>query len=351
MKLLLKRKIALVIGMTLLGLNYSHAQNLLNMDGWTIGQGSTGVFGRNGTEIENIREWGEGPNGKRVILWKSQPDGLANEDGGWNTNPIAIDHTKMYRFTVWMKKTNSTNGVSYFGCDYVADLDNSPHANPYFWNGKLPELNKWYLLVGYIHGSGDDTQVHMGGIYDGVTGIKVLNCTDFKFFVGTTSTYHRTYLYYDPNVNDRQYFYAPRVDVVNGNEPSVESLLGIPGAGSGNAYFAGKVGIQTPNPGNYELAVNGKIRAKEVKVEAGWSDFVFEKGYPLLPLPEVESFIEKNKHLPDVPSDAEVKKNGVNLGVVHSKLLQKIEELTLYIIELNKTVQQQQKEINHLKKK
>eukprot|EP01133_Synstelium_polycarpum_P016614 gene16614-19734_t len=326
--------------MTLLGLNYSQAQNLLNMDGWTIGQGSTGVFAHNGEITENIREWGEGPNGKRVILWKGQPNGGGEGDGGWNSAPFNIDAGKMYRFTIWLKKTNSQNGYTYFGCQSLLNLANVMEWNPYFFNGKLPELNKWFLLVGYIHGAGDVSTTNYGGVYDGTTGLKVQDCIDYKFAADALTTLHRSYLFYDPNVNDRQYFYAPRVDVVNGNEPSIESLLGIPGAGSGNAYFAGKVGIQTPNPGNYELAVNGKIRAKEVKVEAGWSDFVFEKGYPLLPLPEVESFIEKNKHLPDVPSDAEVKKNGVNLGVVHSKLLQKIEELTLYMIQMNKELKE-----------
>ena len=105
----------------------------------------------------------------------------------------------------------------------------------------------------------------------------------------------------------------------------------------------GRLGVGTRNPGPFRLAINGKIRAKEVKVETGWSDFVFEDDYDLPTLEEVEDFIIANGHLPEIPSANEVEKNGVNLGEMDSKLLQKIEELTLYIIDLHK-------EINKLKK-
>jgi hypothetical protein len=98
------------------------------------------------------------------------------------------------------------------------------------------------------------------------------------------------------------------------------------------------VGIGTQEPGDYRLAVNGSIRAKEIVVETGWSDFVFEPDYDLASLEEVEAHIEAHGHLPDIPSAAEVEKNGVKLGEMDSKLLQKIEEMTLHMIELNKRV-------------
>jgi hypothetical protein len=101
----------------------------------------------------------------------------------------------------------------------------------------------------------------------------------------------------------------------------------------------GAVGIGTVSPSaSYKLSVNGSIRAKEVVVESGWADFVFEKDYKLLSLEEVERFIIQHKHLPNVPSEADVKSNGVKLGEIQATLLQKIEELTLYTIELNKEV-------------
>ena len=97
------------------------------------------------------------------------------------------------------------------------------------------------------------------------------------------------------------------------------------------------VGIGTLETGSHKLAVEGSIGAREIKVEAsGWSDFVFHHDYELRTLEEVEHHIAKNGHLPEIPCEAEVAENGINLGEMDAKLLQKIEELTLYLIEQNK---------------
>ena len=101
----------------------------------------------------------------------------------------------------------------------------------------------------------------------------------------------------------------------------------------------GKVGIGTTEMGDHLLAVNGSIGARAIKVEVdNWSDYVFDREYALKPLDEVEQFITKNKHLQDVPSEAEVLESGVDLGQMNATLLQKIEELTLYIIQQNKRI-------------
>jgi len=116
---------------------------------------------------------------------------------------------------------------------------------------------------------------------------------------------------------------------------------------TGNIYLAnqgGNVGIGTLSPGTWKLAVNGKIRAKEIKVETGWSDFVFYDDYKLPTLQEVEKHIEENGHLKDIPSAKEVEENGIFLGEMNSKLLQKIEELTLYTIQQEKKIQKLEKE-------
>lgn len=102
----------------------------------------------------------------------------------------------------------------------------------------------------------------------------------------------------------------------------------------------GAVGIGTINPAAYKLAVKGSIRAEEVVVETGWSDFVFEEDYPLMPLSDLEQHIKARKHLPGIPPESEIAKDGVKLGEMQSKLLQKIEELTLYIIDLRKEIDQ-----------
>ena len=104
-----------------------------------------------------------------------------------------------------------------------------------------------------------------------------------------------------------------------------------------------RIGAGTANP-TKALEVNGAIRSKEVLVEVtNWSDFVFDKDYDLMTLKEVESYIKENGHLPDVPSAEEVKANGVEVGEMNAILLRKIEELTLYIIELEKKIDGMQK--------
>lgn len=112
----------------------------------------------------------------------------------------------------------------------------------------------------------------------------------------------------------------------------------------------GNVGIGILKPSN-KLDVNGTIRSTEVKVTLdGWSDFVFKKDYKLPTLEEVEKHIAEKGHLENIPSEEEVLKNGISLGDMNAKLLQKIEELTLYMIEQQKINKKQSDEIDTLKK-
>lgn len=86
---------------------------------------------------------------------------------------------------------------------------------------------------------------------------------------------------------------------------------------------------------NYALSVDGDMVAKRCVVQiSDWADYVFAPDYQLAPLSDVKEYIEANRHLPNVPSEAEVKQNGVSLGDMDATLLRKVEELTLYIIQL-----------------
>lgn len=113
---------------------------------------------------------------------------------------------------------------------------------------------------------------------------------------------------------------------------------------------SGNVGIGTVDPLS-KLAVDGQIRATEVKVLADISvpDYVFEPGYDLRTLKEIEEYIKENKHLPEIPSAAEIGENGIDLGDMNMRLLKKIEELTLYQIQLLEKLEHQNEQIEKLK--
>lgn len=113
----------------------------------------------------------------------------------------------------------------------------------------------------------------------------------------------------------------------------------------------GRVVLGTINR-DANLYVNGTAKAHMVEVlTTTWSDFVFDNDYQLKSLTEVEKYITKNNHLPDVPSEAEVLKDGINLGQMDAILLQKIEELTLYTIEQQKLIEDMKGQLKKLSKK
>jgi hypothetical protein len=113
-------------------------------------------------------------------------------------------------------------------------------------------------------------------------------------------------------------------------------------------YVNGNVGIGTTDPKGYKLAVNGSVVANSITVKVyPWADYVFKKEYQLPSLANVKTYIDQNHHLPEIPSEAEIAKNGLNLGEMNKLLMKKVEELTLYLIEQNKRIEKLEAQIKN----
>jgi hypothetical protein len=115
------------------------------------------------------------------------------------------------------------------------------------------------------------------------------------------------------------------------------------------------IGASIPSGSPYKLAVRGGIITEKVRVAGSttpdWADYVFDPSFKLRTLKEVENFIQLNKHLPDIPSTSEVTQNGIDIGETQALLLQKIEELTLYLIEQNKKIERLERKYHKLRRK
>ncbi len=192
---------------------------------WQPGSGTAPFFNQNGATAENERLYGTGPFGQDALLWQCGNDAADDADGGWNTNYFSIDNTKAYRYTVWVKRTWSQDGVTYHGTQNVNNLDGTSNTNPYFWLGDLPQINTWYLLVGVVH-----PHTYAGG-YSGVSGVydlngnKVLSGTEFKWPTATATTRLRSYLWHAMDTAVRQYFYDPVFQVIDGTEAPLGELF------------------------------------------------------------------------------------------------------------------------------
>lgn len=205
---------------------YDTPTPLADYSQWIVGTiGSQGSFSANGSDSENKIIESADPFGRYKPVWKCIPDSTSNADGGWNMS-FTDDNSNRLRMTTFVKRTDAQDGRTYHGCDggNTLNLDGSSNGNPYFWSGDLPNLGEWYLLVGIVHPnsySGGDTGV--AGVYD-MNGDKVIDGTEYKWGTGT-SQQMRNYLYYTTDTSVRQYFAYPRVDVIDGNEPSINKLV------------------------------------------------------------------------------------------------------------------------------
>jgi len=140
--------------------------------------------------------------------------------------------------------------------------------------------------------------------------------------------------------------------VATGSIPSNISFFTTPVGGTARVARmvidnSGDVGIGATSPAGYKLGVNGSVIATTVvvKLYANWPDYVLKPAYKLPALSQVKSYIDLNQHLPDVPSAADISKDGLNLGEMNKLLVKKVEELTLYLIDQSNQLEKQ-KEVN-----
>ena len=215
----------------------------LNMSTWALGSGGASGYGQNGNTNENERVTGTDPWGNSATVWESRPSGDNYADGGWNTDWYNIDRTKLYRFSVWVKRTSdSAGGTSYLGLYGngptwgVERLSNGGNeGNPYWECSGTGAYVKdtWYLLVGHCYPAGTtgvpnnrhpDTGRYTVNGRDG--DLNFCNVGgDVRWLSDTTQTLHRTYHYYCADNTTHLQWFDPRIDLCDGTEPSVSDLL------------------------------------------------------------------------------------------------------------------------------
>lgn len=357
----------LVVILIFLASSTVKGQNLIDSSTWQPGTlVPEGFFKIRAVSGEDELVVGTNPFGANATLWKGTKPGTdGGPDGGFRTATVAIDATKTYRIAVWIKKENSLGGT--LRCRVYSD-NASNESTVLSLEGVVQTnalieyldtdmvLDKWYLLVGFIHKSDYTGNGVTGGLYDGETKQMIRKVyRDFKFTPEATSLDISVFAYNVP-VGDPStiFFYGPRIEEVNGSEASIANVLSgestDPVIGTslwqansaGLSYTDGSVKIGTTKPdGDYLFTVNGKMHAKELKVDLDGAlapDYVFYEDYKLKTLAEVQEHINTKGHLPNIPSAATMAQEGMHLKMMNLKLLEKIEELTLYTIDQEKRI-------------
>lgn len=214
--------------------------SLINTSSWADGQtsGATGYTPNEDAATENARVIATDPWGNQNVVWETRASGNGNPDGGWNTSYYNIDRTKLHRFSIWMRRTSSTSGGTFYfglyGNTGIARLDTgATEFNPY-WDCSNPILytqNQWYLFVAHCYPVGTTfTGRHPDSGYYHTNGTKYNwnACNiggDVKMLPDTTQLLHRAYHFYCADSTTRLQFAYPRIDVCDGNEPSVRELI------------------------------------------------------------------------------------------------------------------------------
>jgi len=219
-------------------LRYTQTSNILPDPGnWSTGTGGQTGYGANGSSSEQNRVLvSDDPWGRSSITWRTTPDATSGADGGWNSTYYSIDTSYTYRYSVWVRRyTSGTGGTFYFGMNpnpYRND-NNASQGNPYFAYTAISNLtqNQWYLVVAHVFDEGYNGGRHPeSGWYE--NGVKIPDKSygntgdqDQRWIPGTTSARHRAYHYYTTNTSSGIEFAYPRIDKIDGKEPTISELL------------------------------------------------------------------------------------------------------------------------------
>ena len=213
--------------------------NLLDASVWqTNTWGSQGTFARCGQVTENTVEMRPTPPGSWDKVWVAYNDAAEDADGGWTTGSFPVDKTKLYRFSAWMRRVDTTpagtsgSSHSYLACGastvstLTGTTTDSVTDSPYFAHALLA-ANEWHLMVGYVHPAGDLTTTHSARIYNSL-GQAVATGVDFRWLTNSTTSSHRAFLYYCTEVGIEHEFWNPRVEVVNSVTDPIDVLFATP---------------------------------------------------------------------------------------------------------------------------
>jgi hypothetical protein len=223
----------------------SYFPTLPDYSTWTVGQRSATGWSPNGSSSENIIIVRDNPVGQDDIIWATLGnDADSGADGGYNGSSFAIDPTKTYRHTVWIKRENygAGSGTTYIGiygrnnADTnigVQNLVGTNLTNPYHitWGyASYATADQWVLSVQYVMPAGSTAETteisNTKGLYLANTTTRLNNAgATFRWRADNTRASIRSYLYYSTKTDERQYWYRPRFEEVNGNEPSLQDLI------------------------------------------------------------------------------------------------------------------------------
>jgi len=181
----------------------------------------------------------------------------------------------------------------------------------------------------------------------------LLSYTTGRFVINNTSPGSSLDLYFPPDATVKSGIFLHTPTFVNTANAQASYFIKAQDGGTGTLQFIvhgdGTTGINTDVIPGYTLSVNGPgIFTKLVVKSNIWADYVFDSAYKLRPLEKVGEYVKANHHLPEIPSADSVSKAGIDIGDNQAALLKKVEELTLYMIQLNETVKQQQEKISQL---